>query len=91
MGKGFNCKISYKKTVLGQQQKSNFEKSPKMLEMEVEVEWDMKLNLIESIFIWKKHRKKRNSVFWDIYIFVRLVQNEFGFPCFYFIKSSKNE
>ena len=36
---------------LKQQQESDFEKSPKILEVELEVEWDMDVNLIEYIFI----------------------------------------
>ena len=60
-------------TVRKQQQWRGFEKSLKNVKMELNGEWDKKLNLVESIFIGKKQSKQRKSIFWDIKIFVRLV------------------
>ena len=39
---------------MGQQQWCDFEKSPRIVENELEGGWDIELNLIESIFIENK-------------------------------------
>ena len=51
---------------LKQKQGSDFEKSPKIVEVKLEVEWDMKLKVIDSIFIERKRCEQMDYTLWDI-------------------------